>query len=198
MKELKFIHISKTGGTSIEDIGNKHNKKWGRFHIEYGRPHKKFNIQPLALRKKYDWFTIVRNPYTRIISECSKFMERHNIKTKKIHKFNKLISRFINRMLTIKKELKYINVNGAHYTPQSEYIDDISTIHIIKYENLKTEFENLMVKYKLNNIKLDKHHNKSIKLYTVKDLYPTTIELIKKAYLNDFILFDYSIDPNDA
>ena len=35
MKELKFIHITKTGGTYIEDIGIKNGKKWGRFDKEY-------------------------------------------------------------------------------------------------------------------------------------------------------------------
>ena len=36
MKPLKFIHITKTAGTTIENLGLKKNIKWGRFHKEYG------------------------------------------------------------------------------------------------------------------------------------------------------------------
>ena len=69
LKELKFIHITKTGGTTIEEIGKENNINWGRFHKEYKIWHQplieinNFKIQ------KYDWFMIVRNPYDRIISE---------------------------------------------------------------------------------------------------------------------------------
>ena len=77
-KELKFIHITKAAGTSIEDIGNKRGLKWGRFDKE-----QKYKTKPISpsfwhtpftelddsYKRKYDWFVVVRNPYTRILSE---------------------------------------------------------------------------------------------------------------------------------
>ena len=68
-KELKFIHISKTAGSSIEHIGKNNNIKWGIFHKEYNHWHEPFSTKEKKLQYKYDWFLICRNPYKRIISE---------------------------------------------------------------------------------------------------------------------------------
>ena len=68
-KILKFIHITKCAGSFIEDIGKEHNIEWGRFHKEYGFWHNNFIDVPNAIKQKYDWFVIVRNPYDRILSE---------------------------------------------------------------------------------------------------------------------------------
>ena len=76
MKELKFIHITKCAGTTIENMGKKNNILWGRFHKEYGCNyilgppwHEIFKNQNTNLKLKYDWFVVVRNPYERLISE---------------------------------------------------------------------------------------------------------------------------------
>ena len=69
MKELKFIHITKCAGTTIENIGKKNNILWGRFHKEYGWHHEIFPNKIPKLKLKYDWFVVVRNPYERLISE---------------------------------------------------------------------------------------------------------------------------------
>jgi len=42
MKPLKFIHITKCAGTSIEDIGKKNDICWGRYHEEYNWWHEPF------------------------------------------------------------------------------------------------------------------------------------------------------------
>ena len=45
------------------------NIKWGMFHKEYGHHHRPFREKPLKLHEKYDWFMVLRNPYTRLVSE---------------------------------------------------------------------------------------------------------------------------------
>ena len=35
MKQLKFIHITKCAGTTIENLGKEKNILWGRFDKEY-------------------------------------------------------------------------------------------------------------------------------------------------------------------
>ena len=69
IKQLKFIHITKCAGTTIENVGKKNNVLWGRFHKEYGWWHEIFPNKSQELKLKYDWFVIIRNPYERLISE---------------------------------------------------------------------------------------------------------------------------------
>ena len=35
MKDLKFIHITKTAGTTIENLAKANNINWGRFDLDY-------------------------------------------------------------------------------------------------------------------------------------------------------------------
>jgi len=204
MKKLKFIHITKTGGSSIEATGLNCNIRWGKFHYEYGWLHRKFTTLPRRFRLKYDWFTVVRNPFTRILSEYHWAMEKREQNTEtNVKQFNDFICNSINIMLTLKKNSLfentpcYIRSIGGHFTEQHLYIDKISKIHIIRYENLKTDFDKLMKKYRLN-IKLNSHCNKSNKIYSISDLYPETIYLIQNTYKMDFYKFDYPLDPRLA
>ena len=46
MKELKFIHITKCAGTSIENLGKKYGYNWGKYHYEeYGWWHQNFQTK---------------------------------------------------------------------------------------------------------------------------------------------------------
>ena len=190
-KEIKFIHITKTGGTSIENCGKKKNILWGKYHKEYSLDHHNiFKNIPKEIKIKYDWFTVVRNPYSRIISEfhCpffghnSLFYNRDNKIKFDNNKFNEWIQeRIINRF----------NYPSYHFIEQYLYIDEKININILKYENLKNEFELLMSKYNLDII-LDRHDNNSEKKFTINNLTNDTILLINKVYYNDFIKFNYS------
>ena len=185
MKELKFIHITKTGGTSIENIAKSHNILWGRFHKEYGHWHEIFKQKSIIFKNKYDWFVVVRNPYERIVSEfyCK---WGTNIKINKYH-ISKLEFNYF-----IQKYIIYRNRVGGygHYIEQYKYIDDVSNIQILKFENLKEEFNNLMNKYSLN-MKLTRHDNKGILKFTIDSLSQESIKLINKVYEKDFKMFGY-------
>jgi hypothetical protein len=190
MKELKFIHITKNAGTTIENLGKNKGIKWGRFHSEYGlyKPspwHDTFIDIPEQIKNKYDWFVVVRNPYDRILSE---YYCRHSgvgYNKKIVHNKNDFNNYLMNRIL--KRNLK-----GDHYTEQYKYIDNEVNIHILKFENLKEDFENLMVEYSID-LKLDIHTNKapSSKTFTIDDFSSELIEVINTIYDKDFKLFDY-------
>ena len=81
---LRFIHITKTAGATIEFVGRE--EHWGQHDGEYGKkmraslewtPKDYWHIPPQFmtselfsdLRSHFDYFAVVRNPFERVISE---------------------------------------------------------------------------------------------------------------------------------
>lgn len=182
LKPLKFIHISKTGGQSIAQVGfEQAEMKWGMNDEEYGlgpKCHRAFPLIPKEVKDKYDWFTVVRDPYDRMVSE---------------YNFSKLdvdINIFVWNKLW---NLENGNMNdGYHFTEQCRYLDPEYDIQILKYENLKEEFDALMKKYNYN-IVLSSEINVSDKKATKRDLSLRSIQHINRAYAKDFTTFGYKM-----
>ena len=65
MKPLNFIHISRTGGQCIIQTGVDNELPW----LRYKDYHKPFPLLSVEEKDAYDWFTAVRNPYARVISD---------------------------------------------------------------------------------------------------------------------------------
>lgn len=184
MKELKFIHITKCAGTTIEDLAKEKGIYWGRYDKEYGWWHEIFCKKGKDLKDKYDWFMIVRNPYDRILSEyyCRWGGEgkRDNFTKEEFNKF-------------LIKKISKRSQNGHHYTEQYKYLDNDCNIKILKYENLEEEFNNLMVRYNID-LKLNKHSNKSgEKKFSVSDFSSELVRMINVVYKNDFSNFGYDM-----
>ena len=214
--KLKFVHIPKTAGTSIENIALKHNIKWGA--NEWGKKDKNRKLierEKLGL-SNYPWihlksnysisnnkcspwhippskmgrniykennklFCVVRNPYNKIVSE---YNWKYNAKSN--NELNKFVKDYINNTNI------YNNLFDCHLIPQHEYTHgSIKCDHILKYENLHDEFKELMEKYNLAYIKLDKHDNKSNNKLNVNDLTQESKDIIYKLYKKDFQLFNY-------
>ena len=189
-KELKFTHITKNGGTSIEKLGLNNNIRWGLHHGEYKNHHKPLNEQKKELVEKYDWFMVVRNPYDRIISELHcKWGNRK--KNEILNKSKEEINQYIRNCIIyrdINNKNKYYCY--GHYKEKYKYLFNNTNMNIIKFENLKEEFDLLMVKYNIN-LKLESHLNKNDKIFTVNDLDKDTIDIINQVYNKDFELFNY-------
>lgn len=200
IKPLKFIHITKTGGTSIEDCALQKETLFGRFHPEYrvsalhhvtAHHHYFFPLIQNHVKEKYDWFAIVRNPYDRMLSEyhCKwgggKWKHiTHDPNTSTVYEMNEYIQmRILNR-----------SKMGGHYAEQYKYLDNSEhiQIHVLKFETLAEEFDLLMKRYHMNII-LDVHNNKNEKRFTVSDLSKETISLINTVYEPDFRLFGYEM-----
>ena len=188
-KELKFIHITKNAGTYIEDTAKKSNINFGRFHEEYGSKneisfwHRIFPSVDPKIKKKYDWFMVVRNPYDRILSEyyCP-WVDMSNKKYTNQEINNFLIDKIKNR-----------SKEGDHFTEQYKYLDNTTFIKIIKFENLIPELKQLYKQYNLNidlpNKKINSGRDK--KIFTSNDFNEELIELINFVYAKDFELFGY-------
>lgn len=185
-KELKFIHITKTGGTSIENAGKKHNVDWGRFHSEYSSGISAWwhhHTPNRKIKNNYDWFMVVRNPYDRVISEmhCKWGGNNRGVEDLTKNDFNKRARNLIQ---------KRNRNSGGHWTEQWRYLDNDMNIHVLKFENLQNEFNALMKKYNLP-IRLNNKDNANSKIFTKKDLDPKTVKLIQNVYEKDFKLFNY-------
>lgn len=206
MNNLKFTHISKTSGTTICQLGKKISILWGRHDNIWQLILKNSNINvvdywhiPLSFCKnqklkdqilsEYSFFTCVRNPYDRLISEyyCKYGNGNHIVET------SDELNNFIQKKLVSMLEMKFTKF--AHFIPQYHYVfeKDYKYVNkIIKFENIKNDFDKLMndqnIEIKFNfkerlEKKLDKHF-----------LYSNTIDFIKKVYEKDFSLFDYDIN----
>ena len=194
MKELKFIHITKCAGSTIEELGKKNGILWGRYHKEYGWWHEFFPNKNIKLKNKYDWFMVVRNPYDRIISEFyCKWGGPKNNKIFTNRDFNLFIRKKIRDRDNHNFYPDFKKFKGNHYSEQFKYIDTNSKIHIIHFENIKKEFNTLMKRYKLN-IKFNLHVNASSKKkkFTKESLSPRLIREINKIYHYDFVKFGYN------
>jgi len=191
-KELKFIHITKTAGSSIETVGLEKNKRWGIHHKEYGFWHEIFINKPKALKEKYDWFMVVRNPYKRIISEYNFIANSLGLKTHTVQEFNMFIKKWmLNASNNKENHSLYGRVGGDHFTEQYKYYDPSVKIHILKFENITEEFNNLMKLYNYDII-LNKKVQVSKIYFNINNISDENIELIKTIYKNDFEMFGYS------
>jgi hypothetical protein len=179
-KPLRFIHITKNGGTTIEDLGAKEaGLEWGRFmKKEYGWWHGYFPDHDARFKAKYEWFTVVRDPYERMVSE---FYCKWGGAGKAARKFSaEDMSGFVLNRVMHQAELqegipkqqrhytsrdwnfsgivgKYAGINGDHkdkdygdhYSPQYKYLDPDTPIHVLRFENLEEQFNTLMELYQV-------------------------------------------------
>lgn len=189
--KFKFIHIPKTGGSSVEvifDLQHKDNLFVPSFTNEIQGV--KFAPQHFTHKlinyfnpeyKNYFSFTIVRNPYTKIISEyfyISKNFEKNNIQ-----QFDE--KHFIE---WLKNSLIKFDID--HKLPQSTFIDKPVDM-ILKFETLEEDFKKL--NNKLNTDYKLIHTNKSNtnKSKIVENLSQNVKELIYELFKKDFKKFNY-------
>ena len=155
-----------------------------------------------------DTFVVIRNPYNRIVSEyyCSYYGYRGEYRDDPAV-FNAWIVGHLKQIAKILQD---------HMLPQHYYVYDENgdkvIDHIIRYENLKPEFDELMETYGLPMRMSDKnsktvHHTyvdsskrrrrrrKKEKHTSVDDISPENIQKINEVYSRDFELFGYPMIP---
>jgi hypothetical protein len=200
MEKLLFIHIPKTAGTTIQNTIEKcdnfivrpqttelHYLKMNGSVNWYHYPLIMYSDLGKEYLKKFKLFTVVRNPYSRIVSlyNCQWFNieQTYNQDTEK--QFNEKIIKFIdidrkNESYKYKKQYLYTHLNDI------KFVD-----HILKFENLKNDFDDLMKLYNIN-LTIKEHSNKKKGLlYTEDNLYDNTKSLIYEYYIEDFKNFEY-------
>lgn len=195
---LKFIHITKTGGTSVEDYYIKQGIRYGRFDNEYChnslRDPKNPRLEPWHskipensyLWDRYVFFTIIRNPKDRLISEYYHCASTRPNNTESITDFNAKI--FKQLSLVLSKPIKL-----GHWAPQINYLTlrRLDKIHLFDF----CWFNSLVPmihKEPKQNINIHSNPSKTpnhILKYTYDDLDEQNKRIYKNVYLLDEQLY---------
>jgi len=146
-KNLIFLHIPRTAGTSIADwlLSNK-----GNSHYAQWETHPKLSTV-LENRIPCTSFTVVRNPWDRMISlyfymrnisinKNSNWIKMNNITHNTIPSFEEWVCNIDDRLMPEEYWFK-------ESTPQVDWIDREIDI-IIRYENLKEDFIKIQQEFK--------------------------------------------------
>jgi hypothetical protein len=211
MKTLKFMHIPKTGGSSIENVGIPYEMHWGHSDLQLKHAQwesireseKVYFHYPLYLvkdpqtykywRETFDYFCVVRNPYEKCVSEyfCPYFETLSRSYEATVEEFNKTIQEYAQSKFT-----------SSHWAPQSLFVyhhdlTDEGAIqgeqiikYVLRFENLESEFNQLMEDLNLEP-RLTLRMNVGNKRFGVNDLTPETLRIIEEVYRADFENFGY-------
>lgn len=188
-KQVIFIHIPKAAGISINKalFGN-----FGGGHLSFR------HYQLIFSKKQFDKFykfTIVRNPYDRLLSAYY-FLKKGGMNEKdKIFAKNH-IDNYKNFEDFILNWLNEDNIyKDIHFYPQAYFICDskrnIAVNHWGYYENIEEEIK--MISTQLNlNIKLKKFNKTDHKKIGYRKYYNTEMRrIVERVYKTDFSLFSY-------
>jgi chondroitin 4-sulfotransferase 11 len=181
-KKYIFIHINKTGGTSVTSaIGL---SKKSHYTVK--------EVIALIGSETFDKayvFTIVRNPWSKVVSHY-----KYRVKTNQTNLGAKTISfkQWVSATYGVDKDLFYYD-NPKMFAPQVEWLKDgkgaVCANDIIKFETLNKDFERVA---KVIGVKFELPHLNATKNDSYQDYYDDdTIEIVRNHFREDIELFDY-------
>ena len=167
-----FIHIPKNAGTSIETYFAN-----GSVRIQ---PSKHADIYEIKRKfknsyKKYKKFTVIRNPYDKMVSWYF-YLKKNLGENYNVIEFNEWI----------KDPSKFWHADDpvGYLKPQFEWIDD--TVEIIKFENINKELNNFFGEIISLPISNKSNRNHYLEYYNKESL-----NIIYNRYKKDFKKFNY-------
>jgi len=194
-RKIIFIHIPKTGGSSIETMLSDN----GRYELHYhcvrnGRSQHhltafelKYALGPMY--QNYFKFAFIRDPYDKMISEYY-WCKTPRTGYRSGQSFDDFL-KYVEDVVNNQKYFKYID--NDHFIPQYYYLFHNKKLlvgNIYKFEEINTVLPMLKAKFKINAE--IPHLNKSIKKDEEKlVLTDEQKERIYKLYKIDFDVFNY-------
>ena len=229
-----FIHITKTGGTSIRrsiknswrgghitaqyiwdtQTDGKHLylpveglQRGGTYATPFGNTISNFDKIPTSL-------SVVRNPYDRLVSTYS-YLKKLAPEENRNKSFNVWFehhlgkdSKHLNDLLNLNKSSttsqiqkfkspsNEINIGWMLFLPQYYHLTFNGKIiikEILRFENLKEDFNKFILKYNLEPVEL-LHENSTEHNHYSTYFNNEQIEIVKKIYEKDFDTFGYKFD----
>lgn len=190
-KKLAFIHIPKTAGTTIETaLGMKSIKN---FYNEYKFKHYCVCPQHLTCEElsheidlaDFELFTVVRNPYDRLVSEYN-YIQNNEWLFKLKHATFKEFIKLIPNLDQV--ERKYIF--DGHLETQSSFIKGYEDrIKIFHYEKINECFDYLSSKYGPLEFGLERKPIEKKNIKWTKELK----KIVQSVYAEDFDRFNYKM-----
>jgi hypothetical protein len=186
-----FIHIPKTGGTTIENVLNIGDSQpfWGYCNIQkYSKQHyTTYDIKKLYPQySDYMYFTVVRNPYDRLVSVYNQKNQKTSDPWLVSFIGDSTYHEFLKNVKICVENKDYIGGSKIHFRPMCDFVD--SSVQIFYYENLNSDLKRLDV-----DIPNQTHKNYA-SFYKNKE----AIQLIQEIYSNDLKYFKYIFPYMDS
>ena len=138
-------------------------------------------------------FTVVRNPFERIVSMyINKFSEFRNIADGKFL-YKKYLGGILEHDMSFSEVVKVIYdipdiLSDGHFKSQASMVNDSKEIRVIKLNNLSLKFKIIEDEFNLTSLGFTNKSNK----YDYRDFYDIeTLELVKLRYKDDVSRFCY-------
>ena len=184
-RKLLFVHIPKTGGTSIESQMGALNKKGCGYGITKGKAMQHYTVnecrEHFPITDDYWSFSIVRDPYTRFVSDYH--WNKGHCKCKSVDEFLCLAER------VVKGDLYSENVYYDHFMPQHKFLCDVSgnvlVDRVFRFEIFKDISSEPRLKIINTNTKRNKGSSNKIQLNEEQK------SRVRQLYAKDFELFGY-------
>jgi len=183
-----FVHIPKCGGSSIKEMLRDMNEK-SDIHSKLKDDFYLLEKRNVNL-KKYFVFTILRNPWDRVVSYY--FFYRDIIKKDELvaNKAKKLdFSSWINYIATNQQKFKFIHENYLDYLT---FNNNVVLDYNMNFHNFDQEcsfLKNLLV-FKTNTLHLNKTNHEDYKSYYGEK----EINLVKIMYQRDIDFFEFDFE----
>jgi len=190
--KIIFIHIPKTGGTSIESCFNMKmlNKKnmYGTYNKQEFTHFTAKDIKASIdenIWKEYTKFTIIRNPYDKMISEWKRIVG--NLKDEP--------NQFKNWLKKVRIPKDHKNKNTTHFTKQVDFVLEKNkeiVDKIFRFEN----YEEVTNFIKIKTNKIVPHANRSTHKHYSYYYDEEAKNILENLYKEDLDYFGYSFSQN--
>lgn len=213
-QKVVYIHVPKTGGTSISYVLNKSYSGYNFSNSDHRAEHlpyfyyKKYLSEINLDIKDFFVFSFVRNPYERFYSHWKFFLNcflnksgqnYENLKYYKIEKELKDVNTFVNYIFNSfndyksGKRSKLLNILCSVFMPQCFWIGDPFNLNFLgRFENFSNDFKKVYYKIYKKQYNLDVPKINSSTNYYFSGFNEESIEKIKYMFKIDFIKLDYS------